>query len=55
MTDWKKIGAGLEPPIPEGDVDKIVGTLEGLEKSFRPLLRSIPPGADLWTGPEEAE
>ncbi|HWZ32947.1 MAG TPA: hypothetical protein VNX18_16515 [Bryobacteraceae bacterium] len=52
MTDWKKIAAALEPPIPGPDVEKIVPTLEALEKAFRPLQKTIPAGADVWTGPE---
>ncbi len=54
MTDWKKAAASLDPPIPAADIEKITPTLEALEKSFRPLQRSIPAGADLWTGPEDA-
>jgi hypothetical protein len=53
MTDFRKLAAALEPPIPAADVDKIVPTLEALEKAFRPLQRTIPAGADVWTGPED--
>jgi len=53
MTDWKKIAAALEPPIPEADVETIVPTLEALETAFAPLQKSIPPGGDVWTGPED--
>lgn len=55
MTDWKKIAAALDPPIPGADVDRIVPTLEALEAAFRPLQKAIPPGADVWTGPEDVE
>ena len=55
MTDWKKIASALKPPIPDADIDRIVPTLEALEKSFRPLQAAIPPGADIWTGPEDVE
>jgi len=55
MTDWKKMAAAVDPPIPEKDVDKSLPVLEGLEKGFRPLLKTIPGGADIWTGPEESE
>ena len=55
MTDWKKIAAALDPPIPAANVDKFAPTIEGLEKSFTPLLGSIPAGADVWTGPEDVE
>jgi hypothetical protein len=54
MTDWKKIASALEPPIPAGDIERVVPILEALEKSFRPLQKTIPAGADLWTGPEDA-
>ncbi len=54
MTDWRKIAAALDPPIPLPDIDRIAPILEALEKSFRPLQKNIPPGADLWTGPEDA-
>jgi hypothetical protein len=55
MTDWKKIAAALDPPIPAADAERITPTLEGLENALRPLLRSIPAGADVWTGPEDVE
>ena len=54
MTDWKKLAASLDPPIPAADIEKIAPVLEALEASFRPLQRAIPDGADLWTGPEDA-
>ena len=53
MTDWKKIAAALDPPIPAPDLEKIVPVMEALEAAFRPLQRSLPPGADVWTGPED--
>ena len=37
MTDWKKIAAALDPPIPAADVEKIAPVLEALEEAFRPL------------------
>ena len=55
MTDWKKLAAALEPRIPDADIEKIVPVLEALETAWRPLQRSIPQGADVWTGPEDAE
>jgi hypothetical protein len=55
MTDWKKIAESLDPPIPAEAADKIIPLLQALEESFRPLQRSIPAGADLWTGPEDTE
>lgn len=54
MTDWKKLAAALDPPIPPADAERIAPILESLEAAFRPLQKTIPPGADLWTGPEDA-
>ena len=51
--DWKKIAAALDPPIPAEDVGKIAPVLEALEVAFRPLQRSLPHDADVWTGPAE--
>lgn len=53
MTDYKKMAAALDPPIPEADVEKIAPVLAALEQSFAPLRASIPPGADMWSGPED--
>jgi hypothetical protein len=50
MTDWRKVAAGVDPAI---DVEKIVPVLEALERSFKPLVRAIPAGAEIWTGPED--
>jgi hypothetical protein len=55
MTDWKKIAESIDPPIPAEAADKIIPLLQALEDSFRPLQRSIPAGADVWTGPEDTE
>lgn len=52
MTDWRKIASGVDPAI---DAEKIAPVLEGLERSFKPLVRLIPPGEDVWTGPEGVE
>jgi hypothetical protein len=52
MTDWKQLAAAHS--IPAADADKIVPVLEALETSLNPLVESIPPGTDLWTGPEDA-
>ena len=53
MTDWRKIAAALDPPIPAADIEKIVPTLDALEAAFRPLQQTIPAGAGVWTGPED--
>ena len=51
--DWRKIAAALDPPIPSGDVEKIAPALDALEAAFRPLQRSLPSDAVMWTGPED--
>ncbi len=53
MTDWKKIAAALDPLIPAEDMENIAPVLEALEAAFRPLQRSLPHDADVWTGPSE--
>ena len=53
MTDWKKTAAALDPPIPEPDVEKLLPVMEALENAFRPLQRTLTPGSDVWTGPED--
>ncbi|HTS77273.1 MAG TPA: hypothetical protein VMG40_13760 [Bryobacteraceae bacterium] len=55
MTDYRKLAAALDPPIPAADAEKIAPVLEGLEKSFAPLRAAIPIGTDMWTGPEDAK
>jgi hypothetical protein len=53
MTDWKRIAAALDPPIPEADVEKLLPVMNALEAAFRPLQRSLTPESDVWTGPED--
>jgi hypothetical protein len=55
MTDWTKIAGALDPPVPATDAEKIAPALDALEAVFRPLQRSVPAGADVWTGPEDIE
>ncbi len=49
MTDWTKLAAALDPPVSPEDMEKIAPVLEALESAFRPLQRSLPPDADIWT------
>jgi hypothetical protein len=53
MTDWKKTAAALDPPIPEPDIEKLLPVMNALEAAFRPLQKSLRPGDDVWTGPED--
>jgi hypothetical protein len=55
MTDWKKLAAALDPPIPGSEVEEIVPVLDALEAAFRPLQRSLPQDATMWTGPGDLE
>jgi len=48
MTDWKKLAASIDPPIPPAEADRIVPVLEALETVFRPWTLTIPQGADVW-------
>ena len=42
MKDWKKIAEASELRIPEADFARITPALDTLEKSFRPLVASLP-------------
>ncbi|MBI4877239.1 MAG: hypothetical protein HY822_21640 [Acidobacteria bacterium] len=42
VRDWKMLARALSLDIPEGDVEKIVAPLDGLESSFRPLAENVP-------------
>ena len=53
MTDWKKIAAALDPPIPSADAEKLLPVMDALEAAFAPLKRSLTPESDIWTGPED--
>lgn len=50
MTDWRLRAASTDRAI---DVDRILPVMEGLEKSFEPLVESISAWSDIWTGPED--
>ena len=52
MTDWRLRAASTDAAI---EIDKILPVMEGLEKAFEPLVRTIPAWADIWTGPEDLE
>ena len=42
MKDWKKIAEASGLGIPEADFARITPALDALEKSFRPLVESLP-------------
>jgi hypothetical protein len=42
MKDWKAIAKAVAPEIPAGELDRVVGPLEALEKAFRPLVKDLP-------------
>ena len=58
MKDWKQIAAACGLDIPAEDVARIAPALDGLEASFRPLVRDIPeavePAIAFRAGEEEA-
>ena len=43
MKDWKKIASASQFQIPDADFERISPALDSLEKSFRPLVESVPP------------
>lgn len=53
MTDWKKTAAALDPPIPEGDLERLLPVMEALETAFRSLQATLNAESDVWTGPED--
>lgn len=55
MTDWKRVAAALDPPIPDADVEKLLPVMDALEASFRPLQATLTPESDVWTGPEDIQ
>ena len=55
MTDWKLVSKALDTGIPEDQLERIAPTLDTLETALRPLQKTIPHGADVWTGPEDTE
>jgi molecular chaperone GrpE (heat shock protein) len=52
MTDWKRVAAALDPPIPEAAVEKLLPVMDALEAAFRPLQQSLTAEDDIWTGVE---
>ena len=57
MTDFRAIAHARGLDIPEAELDRIVPTLEALEKAFRPLVADLPPSLEPATGicPQEPE
>jgi len=55
MSDWKAISKALNTGIPDDQLDRIAPTLDQLEAAFRPLQKTIPHGADVWTTQEDVE
>jgi hypothetical protein len=57
VKDWRAVARANCPEIPDGDVDRIVTPLNGLEEAFRPLAKSLAPDDEPATAfrAEEAE
>jgi len=53
MTDWKRVAAALDPPIPDADVEKLVPVMDALEDAFGPLKGFLTPEDDIWRGAEQ--
>ena len=43
MRNWQLLASALDLKIPEAELDRVIGPLEGLEAAFRPLAKAIPP------------
>jgi len=41
-SDWKALARARGLDIPDADLERMVGPLEGLERAFRPLTLAIP-------------
>jgi hypothetical protein len=44
--DWKKIARANGLSIPDSALERIAQSLDALEAGFRPLVRTLPPGAE---------
>ena len=52
MTDWKRVAAALDPPIPDAGIERLLPVMDALEAAFRPLQATLTPEDDVWTGVE---
>jgi hypothetical protein len=46
MTNWKLLAEAHQLAIPEPELERIVPTLEALDKAFRKVLCGLPADAD---------
>jgi hypothetical protein len=52
VTDWKAIARLQDPPVPEGEIDRLLPALETLDRILRPAFQTLPHDAMPWTGGE---
>jgi hypothetical protein len=50
MKDWKKIAEAHGLPLAGRDLDRVVGALDTLEETFRPLAAQLSPEMEPDTG-----
>jgi hypothetical protein len=55
MTNWKVVGAAIDPPVPRDELDRIIPLLENLEAAFRAHQARIPVDGLMWTDPGDEE
>jgi hypothetical protein len=46
MTNWKLLAEAHQLGIPEPELERIVPTLDALDKAFRKVLSALPADAD---------
>ena len=50
MKDWKKLAQTSGLDIPADEIDRVIGPLQSLEETFRPLVKDLPPELEPATG-----
>ena len=50
VKNWKEIARASDLGVPEGELERIAGTLEGVERAFAPLLAGLSPDLEPATG-----
>jgi hypothetical protein len=50
VKDWKAIALANGLEVPGEEMERIVGPLTALEKTFRPLIKDLPPGLEPASG-----
>jgi hypothetical protein len=50
VKDWKAIARASDLGVSDGELERIAGTLEGVDGAFRPLLVELSPDMEPATG-----